>query len=331
MKKRSRQVGVYLIAFSVGNLLYAQNAPAQISPPDVVKLPAGLDLGSTSFYDGFGRVDPGWVFMAYGRANVSNSIKDSNGQSSSLFVNPSIDAISNVYQLIYVTPITLGAGSLGVNALLPVAGFRSHFDPGGGMLRDNGVDIGDLTFGPFYQSKPIMVGDRPFFSWRAELDFIAPIGGFDSTRDINQSSGFWSINPFVAVTALPLPKWEISARFYYIYNMETTRGANPPVNAGFAFQNGQAGQATWVNFASSYEIATGIRPGVNGYWLQQVTDDRTNGQNVIGSRVEELYLGPGLSWVIDEKNTLNFNVYLPVSVKNAPAGPQFNVYYIHPL
>jgi hypothetical protein len=28
---------------------------------------------------------------------------------------------------------------------------------------------------------------------------------------------------------------------------------------------------------------------------------------------------------------VNFNVYLPISAKNTPAGPQFNILYIHQL
>jgi class 3 adenylate cyclase len=39
--------------------------------------------------------------------------------------------------------------------------------------------------------------------------------------------------------------------------------------------------------------------------------------------------GAGLSWEIDQKNTANWNVYLPVSVKNTSMGSQFNIQYIH--
>jgi hypothetical protein len=83
---------------------------------------------------------------------------------------------------------------------------------------------------------------------------VAPTGGFDASRDLNQSSGFWSITPYLAATVLPIPKWEISTRFSYDYNLSTTRGANPPTFPGFAFHDGQAGQAFWINFASSYEM-----------------------------------------------------------------------------
>ena len=313
-----------------GKMAAAQNIAAPV-PPDVVKLPAGINLGSTSFYDGMGKTDPGWSILYYARLNHFTAIKDSSGHDSPLFVNPRIDAIINTVQATYNLPISVPGGAVAINAEIPIIDFRSHFDPPGLVLHDNGFNLGDLTFGPLYQAKPIMVDGRPVFSWRVEIDFIAPIGGFDQSRDINQSSGFWSINPFISATVLPLPKWEISARFHYIYNFSTSRGANPPLIPGFTFRNGQAGQAGWINFASSYEIAKGIRPGVNGFWLQQFTDDRTNGVIVPNTRVEQLYLGPGLSWEVNPENTVNFNVYLPVSAKNVPAGPEFNFQYIHPF
>jgi hypothetical protein len=324
---RVAAVGVALIA---GLLLSSFTAEAQTAiPPDVVKLPSGIDLGFTSFYDGFGRTDPGWVFLNYFRWNDFTSIKDSNGQNSPLFVDPRIDVISTLFHAVYVPPIQAPNGAIAFEALLPIVDFQSHFNPPGMVLTNNGLNFGDTTFGVLYQSKPISLGAQSVLSWRVDIQVIAPTGGFDGSRDLNQSSGFWSVAPYVAVTLLPVPKWEISARFNYIYNLPTSLGSNPPQIPGFEFLNGQAGQAGWINFSSSYEVAEGIRPGLNGFWLQQFTDDRTNGISVPGTRVEELYLGPGLSWVIDKKNTSNFNLYLPISAKDTPAGPQFNIQFIH--
>jgi|HubBroStandDraft_1064217.scaffolds.fasta_scaffold269823_1 hypothetical protein len=124
-------------------------------------------------------------------------------------------------------------------------------------------------------------------------------------------------------------KWEISTRFNYVYNLPTGRGANPPAFPGFKFHNGQAEQAAWINFASSYAITETIRPGIDGFWLQQFTNDRTNGVSVPNTRAEELYLGPGLSWQANRKNIVNFNVYLPVTAANLAAGPQLNIQFIH--
>ena len=306
----------------------AQNVVPPV-PPDVVKLPAGTNLGTVSFYDAAGSTDPGLTIVNYDHWNHFTAIKDSSGHDSPLFVNPRINVISDTFQILYNPPVSVPGGAVGIDVLASIVGFQSHFDPRGLVLHDNGFNIGDLTFGPMYQSKPIMVDGRPVFYLHAEADFSAPIGGFDSTRDFNQSSGFWYFAPYISVTVLPLPKWEISARFNYIYNFSTSRGANPPLIPGFTFRNGQAGQAGWINFASSYEIAKGIRPGINGFWLQQFTNDRTNGVSVPNTREEQLYLGPGLSWDVNSKNTLNINFYLPVSAKNVPAGPELNFQYIH--
>jgi hypothetical protein len=94
---------------------------------------------------------------------------------------------------------------------------------------------------------------------------------------------------------------------------------------GFTFHDGQAGQAAWINFAGSYEMFDGIRLGINGYWSSQLTADRTNGVKVPSSRAEELDLGPGLSWQINRRGVVNFNLYVPVSAIDTPAGPQFNI------
>ncbi len=318
-------------AFIVGLLFSNFTAEAQSAiPPDVVKLPS-VNLGSSSFYDGFGSTDPGWTALNYFRWNDFTSIKDSSGQNSPLFVDPRIDAISTVVHFVYVPPIPVSNGAMSFEALLPIVDFQSHFNAPGMVLQDNGLNFGDLTFGAAYQSKPISLWSQSVLSWRIDLDVSAPTGGFDSNKDINQSSGFWSVNPYLAVTLLPIPKWEISARFNYVYNFSTSRGSDPPQIPGFVFRNGQAGQAGWLNFASSYEVIEGVRPGLNGFWLQQLTNDSTNGISLPGTLVEELYLGPGLNWQINKNGSVNFNVYLPIAAKNAPAGPQFNILYIHQI
>jgi hypothetical protein len=320
------------VAFIVGLLSSNFTAEAQSAmPPDVVKLPAGINLGSSSFYDGFGSTDPGWTSLNYLRWNVFTSIKDGTGHNSPLFVDPRINAISTLFHAVYVPPIAIPNGAIAFEALLPIVDFQSHFNAPGTVLQDNGLNVSDLTFGAAYQSKPISLGNQAVLSWRVDVDITAPTGGFDSNKDLNQSSGFWSLSPYLAVTVLPIPKWEISARFNYIYDFSTSRGSDPPQIPGFVFRNGQAGQAGWINFASSYEVIEGVRPGLNGFWLQQLTNDSTNGISLPGTRVEELYLGPGLDWQINKNGNVNFNVYLPISAKNTPAGPQFNILYIHQL
>jgi len=36
-------------------------------------------------------------------------------------------------------------------------------------------------------------------------------------------------------------------------------------------------------------------------------------------------------WQINKNSSVNYNLNLPISAKNTPAGPQFNILYIHQL
>jgi hypothetical protein len=300
IKARAALLTLGGVAFIAGLLATDIAAQAQAPfPPDVVKIPSGINLGSSSFYDGFGSTDPGWTSLNYLRWIDFTSIKDGGGNNSPLFADPHINAISTLVHAVYVPPIAISGGAISFEALLPIVDFQSHFNAPGAVLQDNGLNFGDMTFGAAYQSKPISLGSQSVLSWRVDLDITAPTGGFDSNKNINQSSGFWSLSPYLALSLLPIPKWEVSARFNYIYNFSTSRGSDPPQIPGFVFSSGQAGQAGWINFASSYEVIEGVRPGLNGFWLQQLTNDSTNGISLPGTRVEELYLGPGLDWQLD--------------------------------
>ena len=117
---------------------------------------------------------------------------------------------------------------------------------------------------------------RPVFSTRVEFDVIAPIGSYDPDKDINQGANFASLNPYWAMTVLPLAHLELSVRFNYLYNFKNWRPAlgryyslarAPPVRSA------QAGQAGWANFAASYEIIHGLHAGINGYYFQQFNLD----------------------------------------------------------
>src|SRR4029077_19146459 len=136
--------------------------------------------------------------------------------------------------LVYVAPEPLfdGAAHVGFMWLLPLVGFNSSFAPPpppvGVQLIDNGVGFGDLTMGPFIQFKPTIAAGRAVFSHRFEVDFIAPFGAYDPTKDINQGANFWSLNPHWEFTVLPVAGLEISARLHYLFNATNYRPAFGP-------------------------------------------------------------------------------------------------------
>jgi len=308
-----------------------QAAPAAISLPDIVSIPKSLNLGSTSFFDGFGNVDGGWTWLQYGRYEDIGRINDARGEPSPYFKGANLQVFAALTQFSYTTPWhPSGGDGVGFSALLPLSNVAAHFATDSPVrLADNGFNLGDMGWGPIYQSRRYMQDGRVIFSWRFQLLVMSPSGGFNPHRDINQSAGYWGINPYIAFTYLPTPRLEFSSRINYQYNFSTSRFANPPPIPGVIYVSGQAGDLVYSNFASSYQVSGKLHLGVNGYGLDQLTPDQANGHVVAASRASALYLGPGGRYVFNKANTLNVNVYLPVQSRNASSGPALNFQYVH--
>jgi hypothetical protein len=86
-----------------------------------------------------------------------------------------------------------------------------------------------------------------------------------------------------------------------------------------------------ANFDSSYSVTKKLALGANGFALLQYQNNRINGISLPNTQAKSLYLGPGLQWKPKDNLILNFNVYLPVTVRNIDNGPQFNLQIIRPL
>ncbi len=277
--------------------------------------PAGINLGGTSFMDGFGRTDPGFVYQQYLQVEHYNAVNDQNGQQVPMFRGTDINSVISLNQLIYVSPYHLLGGALGVDALLPVVDLNASFAPTSPakLTADRGLAFGDLTWGAFLQMPPVMADGRPVFAQRFEFDVISPTGQYNHADDINPSSGFWSLNPFWAMTILPTPNTEFSTRLHYLHNFQN----NDPAGGAAPFR---AGDAVWANFAASYKVLPTLNVGLNGYYFQQIQDDTVNGQTSPKSETTNFSVGPGVMYQPDASNSFFVNAYLPVIERNTTHG-----------
>ena len=82
-----------LLAILLGTRAAAQ-APAIVTLPDTIAPPKALNLGSTSFYDGFGRTSEGWTWLQYGRFEAIDRITDATGGNAPYFKGTSIPVFS---------------------------------------------------------------------------------------------------------------------------------------------------------------------------------------------------------------------------------------------
>jgi hypothetical protein len=311
-------------------LLIATAANAQ-SVPDTIAPPKALNLGSTSFFDGFGRTDEGFSLLEYGRYEDLDRITDRNGHDSPYFKGTSIQVFSELTQVVYTTGWhPFGGDAVGISAQVPLVSLNSSFAADSPVkLNNNGFGIGDLLWGPSYQSRIYRRAGRPVLSFRLALMVMSPTGSFNRMDNINQSAGYWGINPYAAITFLPTERLEFTTRLNYQYNVRSSNFPNPPPIPGLVYRSGQAGQIVYGNLDASYEVADKIRIGLNGYFLQSLNTDRTNDQPVRGSEVTEFSFGPGGRYTFDAHNAVNVNLYFPVVSRNGSPGPQLNFQLIH--
>jgi hypothetical protein len=311
-------------------LLIACSARGQ-SMPDTIAPPKALNLGSTSFFDGFGRTDEGFTLLQYGRYEYLDSITDSTGHSSPYFQGTRIRVFSELTQFVYASPWhPLGGDAVGFSAAVPLIDFNSRFAGSSPVkLNNNGFGIGDLVWGPSYQSRVYRQAGRPVLSFRLQVLILSPTGDFNHWRNIDQSAGFWAINPYVAITWLPTKRIELTTRLNYQYNLPGNKFPNPPPYPGLVYRSGQAAQIVYGNVDASYAITDEVRLGANGYFLQSLNLDRTNGEGVPESEVTSVALGPGGRYTFNRSNALNLNLYFPLLSCNGSPGVQVNFQFMH--
>jgi hypothetical protein len=277
----------------------------------------GINLGSTSFFDGFSPTDA-WAcgYLHYNGYFVNDAF---NGPDGNKIADNSLRGGYTTAQVACNSGWTVLGGRLGATIIVPTMGHDVSPSP---PLSDNGVGLGDITFGPSLQFLPVKRGGRVFFSHGVEIDILAPSGKYDVTKTVNPGNGYWSIVPFWKATLLPVPQWEISWRISYIHNFEYA-----PIGV-----TRHTGDGVWLNFATSYEVYKDLYLGLNGYWLKQLDADEIGGVNVSNSKQESLHIGPGFHYTFPSKDVLNFNVYFDVVDKNAFSdGVAINMQYAHPF
>jgi hypothetical protein len=286
--------------------------------------PAGLNLGGTSFLDGFGRTTPGFVYQQYLQFEHYYAIDDPNGHSEPTFRGTDIDAWISLNQFIYVSPYHVLGGALGVDTLLPIVDLSASFSSASSakLTADHAIALGDLTWGPFLQMPPVVVDGRPVLTQRFEFDVISPTGQYERADDINPSSGFWSLNPFWALTVMPSQNTEFSARLNYLHNFAN----RDPAGGAAPFR---AGDAAWANLAASYRVVRTLRVGVNCYYFRQFEPDSVNGRTSPNSETGNLSLGPGLLYQSNAHDSVFVNFYLPAIERDTTRGTHLVVRWIY--
>jgi hypothetical protein len=285
--------------------LHCQQLAASASPPTAqVQLPV-VNLGETNFEDGFGA--PGWLLEEFPESSVADTLRDGTGKTVPGSNRVTVDSTTS--HIAFVSHKRLLGAWLAAEALVPLVDVDVQLKAADTRVRG----VGDLTVGSGLQWQPRKIG-KAIFVQRVVIDVGVPTGKYSAARPENIGNHFVVVNPYYAFTYEPNGKVEVSVRVHYLWN-----SINHDPFVGFGIKDMQAGQAFHANYAVSYQVLENVRLGFNGYWLQQLTDDKINGASFANSKERTVGLGPGIQ-LGGRGLWFRLNGYMETSVRNRPSG-----------
>ena len=269
-----------------------------------VQLPS-VNLGDTNFEDGIAL--PGWILEEFPETYVSGELRDGHGNI--VRGTNRLTADTTTTHVAFVSNKRVLGGLLAAEILQPLVDLDVQL-ANGTSSRVRG--FGDLIFGPGIQWTPKKIGEG-ILAHRFVFIVSVPTGTYSDKRAVNIGNHSVFLNPYYAIT-FERKKVEVSARLHYLWN-----SANNHPFVGFGIKNTQPGQAFHMNYAASYEVHKNVRLGFNGYWLQQLTDDRINDVTVPYSKERTVGLGPGLQ-LGGQGIWFHLNAYMETDVHNRSSG-----------
>jgi len=276
-----------------------------------VALPS-VNLGDSNFMDGV--AGPGLLLeetIAYYHAGRFTDFKGEKVPGDN-----SIKSWVSLTHLAYLTKWKILGGYYGFEALLPAVRVDLDTDLG---VRGHKGGLGDLILSPFIiQWVDHKILNMPYFH-RINFPFILPTGRYDKDSAVNIGSHLYSFNPYYAFTLFMTPKLETSWRFHYLWN---SKNHSPP--RPFVADSIQPGQAFHLNYAFSYEILDGLRAGIAGYYLDQITSDKVDGRKRTHSKEEVFAIGPG--FMFSKKGFFVYlNAFYETGAENRPEGKKISL------
>ncbi|RLA04487.1 MAG: hypothetical protein DRQ54_09490 [Gammaproteobacteria bacterium] len=156
---------------------------------------------------------------------------------------------------------------------------------GGRWFTEKGV--GDLIFAPV----------NLFYRWGdvhavLYVDFIAPTGKYDKHKVANLGNNHWTIKP-AALFSLVKPRWEITGIFNIDFNTTNNDYIDP--RTGLESKH-RSGKAFHMDYAASWRATPKLNIGIQGYYWNDLEDDRVDGKRVNNTQTRVFAIGPGVRY-----------------------------------
>lgn len=281
-----------------------------------------VNLGGSSFLDGGPlRQIPGYYFQIASQNFSAGTFVDDRGASLCGNECPRLNIWRAAYQLIYLSTVdVMGLGNFGWDVTLP-ATLYSRIGENSLSLKSAGAGLGDLAMGVYVQAQPSYRNGRAVYVHRLEFLTSFPTGKDNRPLEsLSPGNGVFFINPYWAGTAYFTTEFSASWRLHYLWVSEHHK------------THFKAGQAMHANFALEYALRSRFYLGFNGYFLQQLSNNKRFGQEIPRSRERVLGLGGGFLYALKRRLSavIIANLYCETAVRNRPKGLRFVFrYYRH--
>ena len=165
--------------------------------------------------------------------------------------------------------------------------------------------VGDLEVGPFLSWR------RDNLSVFAALSAVFPTGAYNKNRPVNPGLNYYTLRPTLAAGVVTESGFDVAGRFTYSFNSRNRE------------TDYKSGQYLGLDYMATYEFIEHFKIGMNGYYINQVTDDSAPaGVPIVnGNRIRVSGIGPMLAYLSgDEKYAAEFKYLKEHSARARPEG-----------
>ncbi len=215
---------------------------------------------------------PGITMINYAYYGHAGKLKDDNGDDTHLL--DSADVGGDIIRLIWISKYKLFGGNYGQHIFFGAINKDMDLNgPAGSKLKTHYHDFNAL----YVIYSPLLVGwhlqEGKLHVAASAADIYIPLYNEDKGNMASVGRNFWTFEPVLAVTYLPIPPLELSAKFMYDFNThQDDYEPGPPFRL-----DRDPGQEFHCDFNISWGVMPGLRVGINGYFYQQTTSDDYDG------------------------------------------------------
>ena len=203
-------------------------------------------------------------------------------------------------RLIWMTRTTIAGGELGYYALMPLIHLRVSV-PG---MSESRTGNGDLLVAP------LLAYHSGMFHWGYAFELVLPVGDYDKSHLANLGRNYVTVRPIAGWSFHDPAGWDVSTKLSVSINAR---------NGDTAYRSGSylAG-----DYTVGYRVLPRVLLGLEGYFLDQFSDDKLQGASVDGNgnRTQVLGVGGGLQYQAPSGYSVEGKVVRDTNVRDRSDG-----------